>query len=316
MADSVDLNEIAKWLDESVPEFPRDTDTVSGIAASLAQAATENSDSRRETPQRAAPVAATDAADDAGEQSASRPSYENPTILLKDSADHPDGQAVGTLADASTEEEDASPAESGDGSLTQYNSAVNYISDLIEQLRIPEPAHGTAATPDQLGESPRTEQTNVLGHDDLHSLGIGSTMPLTPDLAGVVQSATQGGSPELIDEVAEQGYAYRRSLMRSLREAAHLATNTSLELNDCARFAHRAYYAGFFGCASAFFSIVFVLMSPKTATFGFAASVGAFALACCLATVYVLSYRAFLRKAGRVRSTRAVASPNPDAAAT
>jgi hypothetical protein len=315
------VNDIAKWLDEFVPNHPADTDTVGSEEVNSAQAP-EDMPAAEDVRDSHQTVDSTEVFDDSQMQGRLPKATEGKplesqvedeqlqydrTVVFEDLRDSIKANAE----NPNTPEPD--PAPPSEGTITQYNSAVNYITDLIEQLRIPESTDAGTPAPSLGSDATRTDQTCVLGNEDFDSLGIGRTMPLDPDLAARIKNEALGEDPELLDDPneSEQGYAYRRSLLHSLREAAHLATNTSLELNDCAKHAHRAYYAGCFGCASAFFSIVFVLMSPKAGTFGFAASVGAFSLAFCLVVVYVMSYRAFLTKAWRVRSTGS-SSPVPD----
>lgn len=110
-----------------------------------------------------------------------------------------------------------------------------------------------------------------------------------------------------IDEIQHQidqemGREKGRNMLHNLREAAFLATTTSLDLNDCATYAQRAYYSGFFGIASSLFSITFVLMSPRTNSFGFAASVGAFAVAFGLWMAFMISYRLLIRTSNHMRT--------------
>ena len=214
-------------------------------------------------------------------------------------------------------------------SIQEYNSAVSYISDLISQLR-GGPSGTSMDSEGAVDPEQGNRATQVSGEGDgPTTTTLSQTMPLeelkrsggkdqrkspNPGPVDLGKASMNADAPDAIEAViddadgdysTENGRAYGRSMLHNLREAAHLATSTSLDLNDCATYAHRAYYASFFGCACALFSTIFVLMSPRTGTFGFAASVGALAIALVLGLTYVLCFRALVTKTALVRKARA-----------
>ena len=163
--------------------------------------------------------------------------------------------------------------------LISENSAVNCISNLVDQLR------------DKPGVPRAVERfAKSLAESDLDS----RLTQVIPD------GATDGSATILLEDSAGSDSESRVTWQL----ATPLATCASLEVNDCAAFAYRAYYCVFLGCASSLFSIVLAIMSPHATTLGFVVSMAAFSLALGLGLKYRISFRAFVNK-----SAQALTSP-------
>jgi hypothetical protein len=189
---------------------------------------------------------------------------------------------------ASTAEQGRCDNTLGKASLDDYESTIGYIADLIGQLK------GSHERPETC---PQEEAVGLLPGQPAAS---GQAPTESPDQQDASHdnrwhvSQTGGKASRLRDQP---------NVISDLREAAFLATSTALQLSDCSRFARRSYYAVCSATAASLFSVVFLAMSPRLGSLGFAVGVATLLLAVVLAIVYLLSLRAARQKMARLRRT-------------
>ena len=123
--------------------------------------------------------------------------------------------------------------------------------------------------------------------------------------------AEQSPAQEEDDFSSEAGYAFRRSMLHNLREATQIATNTTIDLDDCVNYAYRSYLYALCGAAGAIFSTILVLMCPQPGSFGFAASAVSFAFAVGFGLAYTTYFRLLNRKLGLLQRIDVISESQP-----
>jgi hypothetical protein len=154
--------------------------------------------------------------------------------------------------------------------LSEYDSAISYITALIDQLN----GGQLKAENDPWGRF--SEPQNAAKSD-------------TKRLSEIVGRASRvKDHPDVISD---------------LREAAFLATSMALQLSECSRYARRSYSTVCLATAAGLFSVAFLAMSPRRGSIGFMAAVAAFLLAIVMGFIYLLSLKVLRRKMALLRKT-------------